>query len=56
MRESASLAAGFLLKATREMLEKFRPGENYAGWYVREIRQAYDRLANTPVVENAMEN
>lgn len=56
MRESASLAAGSLLRATREMLEKFRPGEDYTAWYVREVRQAYDRLANVPIVESAIES
>jgi Family of unknown function (DUF5677) len=55
MREAASLAASCLLRATKEMLDRFRPGENTSEWYIREVRQPYYRLANAPIVENSAE-
>ena len=37
----ASLAASFMLAATREIILKFRPGEDIRGWYEREIQAPY---------------
>lgn len=41
----ASFAAMFMLTATREIIIKFRPGEDIRSWYEREIRAPYMTLA-----------
>jgi hypothetical protein len=45
LSEVAFYAATFLLDATRLMLARFRPGEDLAPWYQREVREAYFKLA-----------
>jgi hypothetical protein len=40
----ASLAASFLLGATRILIGKFRPGEDIRTWYKREVRSGYLQL------------
>ena len=37
----ASSAATFMLTATREIIIKFRPGEDIRSWYEREVRAPY---------------
>ena len=46
IREVSSMAASFILDATRKLLGKYRPGEetSFARWYVREVRERYFAL------------
>jgi hypothetical protein len=41
LNEIASLAASFVLEATRRMLGKFRPGEDLSRWYEAEIQERF---------------
>jgi len=44
LREIAQLAATLLLRATREMIQKFRKGEDLGPWYAREVKPFMDGL------------
>ena len=46
---AASLAASFMLRSMDLMLSKFRPGEDRASWYKREVRDAYIQLTSMRV-------
>jgi hypothetical protein len=41
IKEIAGLAASFLLGATRQILNRFHPGEDLASWYKREVQERY---------------
>jgi hypothetical protein len=45
IKEIASLAASFLLGATRQILNKFHPGEDLASWYKREVKERYQIIS-----------
>ncbi len=47
LRHVTVLAATFILEATRRILTKFRPSEDLAPWYIREVRERFLRLART---------
>lgn len=40
----ACLSASFMLEVVQDMIAKYRAGEDYRSWYVREIREGYARL------------
>lgn len=44
MKNSANFAATIFLTATIAMIRKFRPGEDIATWYEREVRPRYVRI------------
>jgi hypothetical protein len=44
IREVASYSATFMLNMTRLVLTKFRPGEDLASWYKREVRDRFLRV------------
>jgi hypothetical protein len=41
IRVVTSHAAKFILRTTRLVLGKFRPGEDFSQWYAREVRERY---------------
>lgn len=45
LKQVASFAANYMLRATFILLTKFRPGENPRAWYEREVRQRYRQLS-----------
>ena len=45
LKEIANFASTFILGATRRVLSKFRPGEDLAEWYKREVRDRYRAVA-----------
>jgi len=44
IREVASYSATFMLKMTRLVVAKFRPGEDLTSWYKREVRDRFLQL------------
>ena len=56
LQHIAQHSALLLLRAIRQMINKFRHGESLVGWYLREVKPLLDRLSNlqiefTPIVE-----
>lgn len=49
-KQVASHASAFVLDATRHVLSKYRPGENLATWYKREVQEPYRALGGKPRV------
>lgn len=47
----ASIAASCVLRSKRMLLGQFRPEENYSLWYVREVRDRYNRLFGREAAE-----
>ena len=43
--EVTTFAVTFIIDATRLLINKFRPGENWSSWYFREVRDAYIQFA-----------
>lgn len=43
--EVTTFAVTFILDATRLLISKFRPGENWSSWYSREVKDAYAKFA-----------
>jgi hypothetical protein len=41
-----TFAVTFLIDATRLLLDKYHPGEDWSTWYFREVRDAYTQSAN----------
>ena len=41
LKQIASFASTFVLGATRRVLAKYRPGEDFATWYMQEIQARY---------------
>lgn len=50
IREIASFAAGFILRATMLILKKLRSGEDITPWYKREVRELYRSLSGMDAV------
>lgn len=48
VKQVASLAASFILRATRFILGKLRSGEDIRSWYGTEVRERYMAIARTP--------
>jgi hypothetical protein len=49
MPHRASLSVTFMVRATRQMIEHFRNGENLSTWYNREVRQPWQTLSELHV-------
>jgi hypothetical protein len=47
MKTVTSFASTFILGATRLIIEKLRPGENFSKWYMEEVRERYLVLKGT---------
>jgi hypothetical protein len=45
IREVSSFASSFMLYATRLVLVKLRPGEDWSRWYMREVQARYSSIA-----------
>jgi len=50
MPHRAFFAVNYLLRATRKMLEHFRPGESLKPWYLREVQQPFMALSRIRVI------
>lgn len=50
LRQIASFASSFALDATRQVLNKYRPGENLATWFKREVQGPYRAIEGKPRV------
>jgi hypothetical protein len=37
----------FMIEATRLLVGKYHPGEDWSKWYFREVRDAYSQFAKT---------
>jgi hypothetical protein len=50
MPQRAFLAAGMLIRATRQMIEHFRKGESLTAWYLREVQKPWLHLNRLRIV------
>jgi hypothetical protein len=49
LQQIALLAALLLLRATREVINKFRRGEKLENWYLRDIKPLLDKLSDLTI-------
>lgn len=49
MSDFTSLAVTFLIRSLMCMMAKYRPQEDIAKWYIREVKPLLDRLRNTKI-------
>jgi hypothetical protein len=52
LQQAAMLGAVLLVKAIRQMIERFRRGEDIGHWYVREVQPLYHQLGDLQIVFN----
>ena len=55
LRQVALMGINIQLRATRVLLQHYRPGESVSAWYQRDVKPKLDVLSNSSVTFNSVE-